>query len=230
VIITSVAFVPAAPLLVPQVAGGSAAVDGELRAASIAVVADVIGTGPGDVVVVAATPTPGEWTQAATWDFAGFGVVRDPIDDRPRLPWSLGIGAWLLDEAGWAGPRRYLGVPGVPGVPGPDPADPAGPPAQRTAVIAVGDGSACRTEKAPGYLDRRAESFDARVADQLSRGDAAGLAATDQATAADLLCASVPVWRWVAAALGDAAVRDAHLVAHVAPYGVGYFVARWEID
>jgi hypothetical protein len=143
------------------------------------------------------------------------------------LPWPLGIGAWLLDEVGWDGPRRYLGV---------SPADDvAAATAQGTTdgaqvVIAVGDGSACRTERAPGYLDDRAGAFDARIADLLARGDAAGLGGIDTALAADLMCAGLPVWRWVSATVGDAEVGAAELVTHVAPYGVGYFVARWSIS
>ena len=35
----------------------------------------------------------------------------------------------------------------------------------RVAVLAMGDGSACRTEKAPGYLDDRSIDFDNSVAD-----------------------------------------------------------------
>jgi hypothetical protein len=220
--VAAVAFVPAAPLLVPQVAGGSAAVDDALRAASLDAVARALGEGPDEVVVVAPTAAPGEWSQDTTWDFAGFGVARTPPDPRPVLPWPLGIGAWLLDECGWNGPRRYVGVPES-GVAAPRPllGDHA------TVVLAVGDGSACRTERAPGHLDDRAEPFDDEVAGHLARGDAIGLDRLDEVLARELSCAGLSVWRWVAAALTDAEVTKAELSTHIAPYGVGYFVALW---
>jgi hypothetical protein len=222
--IAAVAFVPAAPLLVPQVAGGSAALDEPMRAASLEAVALALDYRPAEVVVVAPTTSVGEWAQDATWDFAGFGVSRTPPDSRPVLPWSLGIGAWLLDEAGWDGPRRYLGV-----THGNVTAGVAGEADIATVVIAVGDGSACRTERAPGYLDDRAEPFDEVIAGLLARGDAAGLGGLDDELASDLLCAGLPVWRWVAAAVADAEITAADLAMHVAPYGVGYFVARWSV-
>jgi hypothetical protein len=178
------------------------------------------------VIVVAPSGSAGEWPADAIWDFSGFGVAREKSDGRTALPWPLGIGAWLLDELGWDGPRRYLGVTAndparTGGIDGPE-----GP----QVVIAVGDGSACRTERAPGYLDDRAEAFDAGIADLLAHGDAVGLGAIDAALATDLMCAGLPVWRWVSAALGGDQVGSAELVTHVAPYGVGYFVARWSVS
>jgi hypothetical protein len=223
--IAAVAFVPAAPLLVPQVAGGSAARDEPMRAASLDAVARVLDPRPAEVVVVAPTTSTGAWPVDATWDFAGFGVARAPADPRSVLPWSLGIGAWLLDELGWDGPRRYLGV----GAEAEAIAQACAPTDGATVVIAVGDGSACRTERAPGYLDDRAEAFDEAVADRLARGDAAGLRGLDDGLASDLLCAGLAVWRWVAAAVVDVQVTQAELSMHVAPYGVGYFVARWSL-
>ena len=38
----------------------------------------------------------------------------------------------------------------------------------------MGDGSACRTLKAPGYLDERAAAFDAEVARALGAADVDG--------------------------------------------------------
>jgi hypothetical protein len=221
--VTAVAFVPAAPLLVRQVAGGSASLDEPMRAASLGAVARALDPRPAQVVVVSPTTEAGEWSAEATWDFAGFGVPRAPADPRAVLPWSLGIGAWLLDEAGWDGPRRYLGVTSS----GRATAAMTGPEDSTTVLVAVADGSACRTERAPGYLDERAEPFDEAVAGMLARGDAAGLGGLDDRLAGDLLCAGLPVWRWVAAAVGDAEVTTAELTMQAAPYGVGYFVARW---
>jgi hypothetical protein len=224
--VAAVAFVPCAPLLVPQVAGGSAALDEPMRAASRAAVAAAVAVAPDEIVVVAPVAAPGSWPSEASWDFAGFGVER-PSAAGPELPWPLGLGAWLLDECGWAGARRYVGV--GPGAAGLEPGAGTGPsePGLTTVIVAVGDGSACRTERAPGYLDPRAEAFDAAIAAALAAGDTTALRGLDDRLADTLLCRSLPVWRWVAAALDDQPVSTAQLTVEVAPYGVGYFVASW---
>ncbi|MDV9189944.1 penicillin acylase family protein, partial [Streptomyces sp. SR27] len=89
----------------------------------------------------------------------------EPDTGRP-LPVSLAVGAWLLERAGWAdAPIEGLAVDGeaTPDVCaglGRGLADSAG----RVALLVTGDGSACRTVKAPGYLDERAAAFDAEAA------------------------------------------------------------------
>jgi hypothetical protein len=218
VAVTAVGFVPAAPLLVPAVAGGSAHLDAEMRSAALDVARTLCGAAAGEVVVVAPWSMPGEWHDGYTWDFAGFGVARSPVDDRPRLPWPLGIGAWLLDEVGWAGGRRYVGV---------DRATTADEVAGSVAVLAVGDGSARRSEKAPGHLDVRAEPFDAETARLIATGDVVGLATLDAELADELMCSGAPVWRWLGGLLGSRPVAHAALAMQTAPYGVGYFVGTW---
>jgi hypothetical protein len=213
--VTAVAFVPSAPLLVPAVAAGSADLDADLRRAALAAVSRAVHDRPREAVVVAPTATAGEWDENRTWGFEGFGVDRWPPDARSRLPWPLGIGAWLLDECGWSGTRRYVGLAG----------DGARNAADDIAIIAVGDGSARRSERAPGHLDGRAQGFDDHVADCLASGDSAGLASIDPVLAEALMCPSVAVWGWVASGV-DRPVH-AELLAHLAPYGVGYFVALW---
>jgi hypothetical protein len=93
-------------------------------------------------------------------------------------------------------------------------------------VLAMGDGSARRGEKAPGHLDPAAGPFDAAVAAALAAGDTAALAGLDPAAGARLLAAGVPVWRAVGAALAGRPVT-AHLSYDDAPFGVGYLVAEW---
>lgn len=221
--VTAVGFVPAAPLLVPAVAGGSAALDADLRDACRSVVTALCATEPDAIVVAAGWRESGSWPSDATWSFDGFGVARDVADDRPRLPWPLGIGAWLLDDVGCTCQRAYVAV-------APDAsADVAiGPP--RVAVLTVGDGSARRTERAPGYLDERAEQFDATIAAAIREGDTASLRALDPSLAADLMCAGVPVWRWAIERLGAQSVTEARLLADTAPYGVGYFAGWWRLS
>jgi len=146
---------------------------------------------------------------------APAGAQGDP------LPVPLTLGAWLL--AGTDVPCSGLAV-------GPD-ADPAGPAAAlrrdgRVGLLVVADGSARRSEQAPGYVDARAEPFDAAVAAALAAGDAATLRDLDPVLGADLLAAGVPAWR-VAGTAADGGRWAADLLHDSAPYGVGYLVATW---
>ncbi|HET6394684.1 MAG TPA: hypothetical protein VFG13_17795, partial [Blastococcus sp.] len=94
------------------------------------------------------------------------------------------------------------------------------------AVLGMGDGSARRSVKAPGYLDDGAGPFDAAIARALESGDAAALAALDHADGERLLAAGVPVWRAVGAAVAGRPIT-ARLHLDTAPFGVGYLVASW---
>ena len=219
--ITSVGFVPAAPLLVPQVAGGSSQLDEELREACRVVARRLAATTDDAITVVAPVVTGVAWSTDATWGFEGFGVPREPADDRPRLPWPIGIGDWLLDDVGWTGRRNYIGV-----------ADDGSVSTDLAAgaLLLVGDGTARRTEKAPGHLDERAEAFDVQIADAIRSGDVAALGGLDTALAADLLCAGAPVWRWLSVVIGGDHVAEADLLSDTAPYGVGYFAGWWRIS
>ena len=76
-----------------------------------------------------------------------------------RQPYSVNVGRHLL------GVSRFSGEIEVSLLPGPAP-DLGG-----AAVLAVADGSACRSEKAPGYLDERAFDFDAGIGAALTKGD-----------------------------------------------------------
>jgi hypothetical protein len=210
-------------LLVPSVAGGSATVDADLREASLAATRALFAAATDAVVVVAPTTGNREWPPSAASGFSGFGLPREHPVPELVLPWPLGIGAWLLDEAGWRDDRRYLGVDGEVA------ASPDELPAT-VGVLAVGDGTACRTEKAPGYLDERAAGFDQEVGRILATGDPPGFDSLDAALAGELLCRGLPVWRCVAGLVGAAPPSTSELVVDDARYGVGYFVASWRFD
>jgi aromatic ring-opening dioxygenase LigB subunit len=131
-------------------------------------------------------------------------------------PQALEIGAWLL--------------PGAPAVIAPrDGAAELG----RTlvadndcALLVMGDGSARRDERAPGYVHPRAAPYDAAVARALATADTAALLALDPADDETLLVAGRPAWQALAGAAGSDRF-DARLLYDEAPYGVGYFVAVW---
>lgn len=125
---------------------------------------------------------------------------------RGLLPLSLGLGAMLLDQGGYRGPRRLIAV-------GQD--EPTGTcaalgaeiatGAARTALLVMGDGSARRTLKAPGYLDPRAEPFDAHVERAVRAGRLGALLDLDEALARDLMVTGRPAWQVLAGAMPDGA-------------------------
>lgn len=219
----AIVFCPSPPLLVPVVAAGAAAELDGLRAACATAVRRLLDTAPDEIIVVGAGPGTEWFRSGATGSLAGYGVpVTATLPGSvpaagPPLPLALTIGAWLL--AGAEVPCSAVAIG-----PGADPAELAaglGP----GALLVVGDGSARRSEAAPGYVDPRAGHFDAAVATALRTGDAAALRDLDLVLGADLLAAGVPAWR----VAGHAATGpyDTELLYDAAPYGVGYFVAAW---
>ena len=94
------------------------------------------------------------------------------------------------------------------------------------ALLAMGDGSACRTEKAPGYFDPRAEAFDDSVAAALAAADVDALAALDPRLAAELWCAGRSAWQVLAGLVrADGRAWCCDVVYNEFPYGVTYLVA-----
>jgi hypothetical protein len=223
----AVAFCPSPPLLLPAIEGRPDDATTALRRACAAAVSEMLSLLPDVVVVVADGAFPGERFGAGDCgDLRGFGVdVAIPFDGRVRpdgrrVPTAHALGAWLLDEAGFAGTRVGVGPADLGQLVRDLPA-PLG-------ILAMGDGSARRSLKAPGYLDDAAAPFDAGVARVLDTGDAAGLAALDPDQGRRLLAAGVPVWRAVGAALVGRTVT-ARLHHDAAPFGVGYLVASWAV-
>jgi len=100
--------------------------------------------------------------------------------------------------------------------------------AEPTTLIVLADGSARRSEKAPGHLHPDAIAFDDRVESALRTGDAAALTALDPGLGDELWCEGIPGFR----VLGEVA-RDRQVTAEVsyadAPYGVAWWVARWDL-
>ena len=90
----------------------------------------------------------------------------------------------------------------------------------------MGDGCACRTEKAPGYFDPRAEDFDDTVAAALAAADTDALLALDPGLAGELWCAGRAPWQVLAglvAARGGPWTGEVHY--NQFPHGVTYLVA-----
>jgi hypothetical protein len=210
--LVAAAFVPAAPLLLPALGGGPA----ELRSACRQAVGVLGGV---DRIVVLGAGRPGGWRTGSV-DATGWGAPGEPSAD--PLPLPLAVGSSLLG----ARPHELLAVPG---------------PAElldrqrRTGVLVVADGTAKRTEKAPGHFDLRAEGFDQAVESAVCEGDPAALAALDEALAGQLLVDGLAAWRACAelaereVVLGGGAPHGwaGEVIYAAAPFGVGYLVATW---
>jgi hypothetical protein len=96
--------------------------------------------------------------------------------------------------------------------------------AERSILVTL-NGSASRTEKAPGYFDPRAEPFDADLRAALTTADADALRGIDAALGAELGADLAAL-----AELADL-VAGAELVSvdfDEAPFGVQYWVLRWQ--
>ncbi|MEU6081714.1 class III extradiol dioxygenase subunit B-like domain-containing protein [Streptomyces sp. NPDC047108] len=235
--LAAAAVCPAPPLLVPEVAAGAAPELDPLRTACSDALGVLAAARPERLLVVGPADRDGRGPhpQGSAGSFRGYGVDVDVrlgpgsgAPGMPELPPSLAVAAWLLERARWdASPVEGLGI-GEPLA-----ADrcaetgrqvAAG--AERVALLIMGDGSACRTLKAPGYLDERAAGFDAEAARALAEADTAALLGLDEELAYEVRAAGRPAWQVLAGA-GEGAGLDGRLLYDDAPYGVGYFVATW---
>ncbi|WP_221358449.1 class III extradiol dioxygenase subunit B-like domain-containing protein [Streptomyces beigongshangae] len=240
--LVAAAVCPCPPLLVPEVAAGAAPELDAARAACVDALGVLAAARPDRLVVVgpAGEDGRGPHPEGSRGSFRGFGVALDvrlggnagagPEDPAAPhvLPPSLAVAAWLLARTNWSdAPVEGLGV----GEPlaagrclrtGRDIAARA----QRVAMLVMGDSSACRTLKAPGYLDERAAGFDAEVARALGAADVAALEALDTGLAYELKASGRAPWQVLAGAAQDADLAGA-LLYEDAPYGVGYMVATW---
>lgn len=248
--LVAAAVCPCPPLLVPDVAAGAAPELDAARAACTDALGVLAAARPDQLVVVGPAEQSGRGphSEGARGTFRGFGVDLDvrlgrngaltsegpaagsePVEgaDRP-LPPSLAVAAWLLGRTDWSdAPVEGLGV----GEPlaaerciqtGREIAARAG----RVALLVMGDASACRTLKAPGYLDDRAAGFDAEVAHALGAADVAALQTLDAELAYELKASGRAPWQVLAGA-GEGAGLAGALLYEDAPYGVGYVVAAW---
>lgn len=233
--LVAAAVCPCPPLLVPEVATGAAPELDSVRAACLDAVGVLAAARP-DLLVVIGPAEPdaaGPYPSGTAGDFRGFGVDTEvrlgPGEPGGRpLPYPLAVGAWLLARAGWtSAPVEGLAVDErlAPGACAAEGRTTAGR-AERVALLVMGDGSACRTVKAPGYLDNRATTFDESVARALAAADSGALAALDPVLAAELKAAGRAPWQVLAGA-ADGTTPTGTLLADEAPYGVGYLVATW---
>jgi hypothetical protein len=222
-VIAAAALCPSPPLLCPQLTGRRPVLP-ELRAACAEVVGRLLGQDPDLVVVVGPGAATLDWDADSRLDLSVFAPAIAE-GGGAGVPLALGLGAMLLDQAGYRGSRHLRAV-------GQD--EPAGACAKlgadladsgaRMGLLVMGDGSARRSLKAPGYLDPRAAGFDAQVERAIRAGDLAALLDLDQALARDLMATGRPAWQVLAGAMPAPAPATEVLYCDD-PFGVAYLVA-----
>ena len=225
--LSSIAIVPSAPVLVPELASGAAAELADLREAAFAAAGSLpgrwiaVGRGSADAVV-----GPGQ-----TGTFAGYGVDV-PIALAPgqsnaatELPLAALVTGWLrgrvnpdahaevrvyadehdADAAVERGRRLRVEI---------DEAD--GP----VGVLIVADGAHTLTQPAPGGYDPDSIPVQAALDDALAAGDAAALTRLPVTIVGRIAFQ-------VLAGLSERP-RSAKELYRGAPYGVGYSVGVWQ--
>lgn len=229
--LSAIAIVPSAPVLVPELGGAAGAELADLRAAVLAAAALLpprwigIGTGGADGVI----------GPSSVGTFAGFGADV-PVGLSPRagesgqspadLPLCALIAGWLRGQArpeAGAQVRVYRGdheadtavaqgrqlrveIDRAP--------DPIG-------VLVVADGANTLTERAPGGYDPGAAEVQLALDDALADGDVAVLTRLPGQILGRVAFQ-------VLAGLAEPGPRTAKELYRGAPYGVGYFAGVWQ--
>ena len=199
-----IGFIPAAPLLVPELVGDAVERDEDLRDAVrciVGIAADIQRDTGSTLVVIAEASQTRDYV--GSWDFGSLGGRRDMqgyVEPTSVLPTALGIGAWFLDDIGARGTRRYLGI--APELTPTQCADLGRDLSGDTVLLVIGDGSACHGDKSPGSHDPRAEAFDAGVAAALRSADPRGLLSLDPDEAEHLLVRGRAPWQVAAGGSG----------------------------
>ncbi|MGV0579807.1 hypothetical protein ABQF17_17370 [Mycolicibacterium elephantis] len=225
--LSAIAIVPSAPVMVPQLAAGAAAELADLRQAAITAAGALptrwIGVGVDRADAVVAPHRPGT--------FAGYGVdvrvtLAPDVDGEPAwLPLCGLITGWLRGQANpdaRAEVRVYAEDLGV------DAALDRGralraeidAATEPVGVLVVADGAHTLTPSAPGGYDPDSLPVQAALDDALAGGDAAALARLPDGIVGR-------VGLQVLAGLVEPGPATATELYRGAPYGVGYFVGVW---
>ena len=203
--IAGVVICPPAPLLARELTGLDPVVP-ELRRACAAAVERLVKAEPEVIAVVGPGRRTAVWPGDGRLNLAAFGPALGLQGRKDgtaaAAPAPLGLGARLLDESGYTGPRRLQSMH-------------SGEPTaaclrvgaglrtlgDRVGLLVMADGSACRSLRAPGYLDPRAAPFDAAIAEAVRSGDLGSLRTMDHGLARELLAGARPVWHVLAGAM-----------------------------
>jgi hypothetical protein len=225
--LVAAAVCPHPPMIVPEIAGDAAPELDDLRAACDTAVRRIAGSGARSLVVLGGSASTRDYDFPGRVSFARWGLPGgEPADP---LPLSLSVGAWLVNRVlGSTMARRMVSVADDEPIDGcVSLARRIGPADDPWALLVMGDGSACRGIKAPGYDDPRALPYDEAISRALATADLDALRGLDPVLSAELKVAGRAPWQVLAAAAAGGAWRAA-LTYDAVPYGVAYFVAVWE--
>jgi hypothetical protein len=222
-------------MIVPEIAGSAGPELDELRSAADLAIKRLLSVAPDVLVVVGGAARTEHFSYPYSGTFAPWGAPAAgfAFGGRPVVPitaLSLLVGGWLVSRHDLTGRTLRLSAVGA-STPtgscvafGADLADRR----PRVALLVLGDGSACRGEKSPGYDDPRARSYDDGVAAALADADTDALLGLDPGLSVELRVAGRAPWQVLAGAARAAGGHWAgDLAYYAAPYGVGYFVANW---
>jgi hypothetical protein len=227
-VLSTIAIIPSAPVLVPELAGAAADEAAELRAAMVAAVAAlpphwvVIGVGTEDVVV----------GPESVGTFAGFGVdllVRlspQATGEPGELPLCALIAGWVRAQAQpdtRAEVRVYAGQHDAATalVLGRRLRREIDQTVEPTGVLVVADGANTLTPAAPGGHHPGDVDVQLALDDALGGGDVAALTRLPGQVVGRVAFG-------VLAGLVEPAPRSAKELYRAAPYGVGYFAGVWQ--
>jgi hypothetical protein len=202
-VIDTVLVLPTPPALLPPLSREDPVA--ELRDACRDAVAALPGSG---YLMVLAAPTDEAHLTRSAEEPLGHRVARYLLGERPfmpelALPWTA---ASLLEQD--SPPGDY--------------------PARSATLLVMADGSARRGEKAPGHLHPDAVAFDNSLERALRSGDAEALAAVDPDQARELWCQGASCFRVLGEVARQRTIR-AEMTYADAPYGVAWWVARWDL-
>ena len=226
-VLSSIAIVPSAPVMVPELASGAAAETGELRAGAVSAAAAL----PQRWIAVGAALADTVHGPASVGTFAGYGVdVRVGLSatsagDPTAVPLCVLITGWLR---GLAGPQASAEVHAYRTDHDPDTAVGLGRQLRaqidagddEVGVLVVADGANTLTPSAPGGYAPDSLPRQAALDDALAAGDAGALTGV----AAD---AVGRVAFQVLSGLAEPGPWTAKELYRGAPFGVGYFVGIW---
>jgi hypothetical protein len=237
-VLSAIAIIPSAPVMVPELAGAAAAELADLRDAVFTAAASLparwiaVGVGPADAVVGA----------QRVGTFAGYGVdmriALSPGKEKApsELPLCALIAGWVRGQVSplaHAEVRAYAGDHDVDAALDDgcrlrseieDAADPVG-------VLVVADGAHTLTAPAPGGYDPDSIPLQAALDDALAGGDAAALTRLSDAIVGRVAFQVLAGLTGVSSSSSsrpDRAPRSAKEMYRGAPYGVGYFVGVWQ--
>ncbi|MGB8208198.1 MAG: hypothetical protein WCF69_11390 [Mycobacterium sp.] len=226
--LSTIAIIPSAPVLVPQLAGAAADEVAELRAAMVAAVAAlpprwvVVGVGAADAVV----------GPESVGTFAGFGadlMVRlSPEASGPpvELPLCALIAGWMRDQAqpdARAEVRVFAAHHDLDAVLalGRQLRNEVEQSTEPTGVLVIADGANTLTPAAPGGYHPADVDVQRVLDDALGCGDVAALTRLPEQVVGRVAFG-------VLAGLAEPAPRSAKELYRAAPYGVGYFAGVWQ--